>query len=86
MLKNKLLILKRETSSSTYQNATMIVLKSSKSYMLATCLSNFSEDTTTLFAQVIGLDAYNHKQVSYMDALTMGTCSIRRIHAGRARI
>ncbi|GCF10715.1 RHS repeat-associated core domain-containing protein [Dictyobacter arantiisoli] len=59
----------RSLGSVTYQDASTIVLTTTVSYQLGNGLASFSRDTTTPFERTITLDAYNHQQISYSDAL-----------------
>ncbi|GCE23180.1 hypothetical protein KDK_69800 [Dictyobacter kobayashii] len=60
----------RPLGSVTYQDTSTIVLSTSVSYQVANALPGFTkEQSTTPFERTITVDAYNHQQVSYTDAL-----------------
>ncbi len=59
----------RSQGSVTYSNNGTIVESSTTNYTVAQGLPGFTVDSSTPFEQTISLDAYNHQDVSYMDAL-----------------
>lgn len=59
----------RSLGSVTYNNTSQIISESTISYTVGQGMNDFAADTSTPFEQKTVVDAYNHRTITYTDAL-----------------